>query len=98
MEVKIQPHNEEMENAVIGSVLVDPKQFYKVEPYLMDRAIWYSSKHKRLWIILEQMIKNGEHIDLKTVSSNFSKTDKNNGLDSYWTTGLTNEIISPSNR
>ena len=96
MEVKIQPHNEEMENAVVGSVLVDPNQFYKVEPYLMEREIWYSSKHKRLWIILEQMTKNGEHIDLKTVSSNFSKTDKKNGLDSYWTTGLTDEIVSPS--
>ena len=84
----MQPNNEHLEASLLGCLIMDPEQFWKVEPYIPTENLFYTSKNKRLYSIIKQMSYNGEVIDTLTVTSNLSKKDKENGLGGYYITGL----------
>ena len=94
--IEVQPHSEELESAVLGSIILDSKQFHQAQPYISDSKVWYSEKHKRVWNIIKNMVKNREEIDLLTIDNNLTKTDVKNGIDKYWLSGLIDDIVSPS--
>ena len=87
-ELKVQPNNVELEQGLLGCIIMDPDQFWKVEPYVTTNEVFYDSKNKRLYKLLKEMSHNGEVIDTMTLTSNLTKTDKANGLNSYYITGL----------
>ena len=91
-DIQIQPNNNELEQALLSCIIMDPEQFWKVEPYILNNDIFYTDKNKRVWDIIKQMSHNGEEIDTATISSNLTKKDKEVlQLGSYYLTGLWNQ-------
>ena len=86
--IRVNPSNEHLEQALLGCLISDQQQFWKVEPYITTPNIFYQNKNKRLYSVIKQMSHNGEIIDHMTLTSNLSKKDKENGLSIYYITGL----------
>ena len=87
-ELKVQPNNIELEQGLLGCIIMDPNQFWKVEPYVTTTDIFYNSNNRRIYQLLKEMSHNGEVIDTMTLTSNLSTKDKANGINSYYITGL----------
>ena len=51
-ELKVQPNNIELEQGLLGCIIMDPNQFWKVEPYVTTTDIFYNSNNRYLWMIL----------------------------------------------
>ena len=86
---QVRPNNIELEEALLSCLIMDPNQFWKVEPYIINDDVFYTGRNKRLWEILRQMSHNGEVIDTVTLSSNITSEDKKKyDLGSYYVTGL----------
>jgi len=86
------PHNETLENALLGGVISYPEEFSKIEAYVSDGSIFYQSQAKSLWKILKKMKMDNEEISLPTVSASLSAQDKQIGLTSYYVSGLAVEV------
>ncbi len=56
----IPPHDETLENALLGGVISYPKEFSRIEGYVSDGSIFYLNKSKALWKLIKRMIMDGE--------------------------------------
>ena len=88
----IPPHDETLENALLGGVIFYPDEFSKIEAYVSDGSIFYQNKAKSLWKILKKMKMDNEEISLPTVSASLSAQDKEIGLTSYYLSGIGTEV------
>jgi len=95
MEIQVQPHDENLEEAILGCILQNQKLYWKVEPYLQHDKVWYSHKTRTLYHLIGQMIRNGEEIDLKTVSASIPKKHREL-ITVYWISGLEENSGFPS--
>ena len=93
-DVNMPPFSEEAENAILGAIISKPSLLDDVSGYL-SADIFYLEKNKRLYLILCEMSKNGEDIDIITISGRLTKTDHDIGIDAYYISGLTNNIGTP---
>ena len=91
-DVNVPPHDETLENALLGGVISYPNEFSKIEAYISDGSIFYQNKAKSLWRILKKMKMDNEEISLPTVSASLSSRDKQIGLTSYYISGLAVDI------
>ena len=91
-DVNVPPHDETLENALLGGVISYPNEFSKIEAYISDGSIFYQNKAKSLWRILKKMKMDNEEISLPTVSASLSSKDRQIGLTSYYITGLAIDI------
>ena len=96
METSIQPHNQDLEDSLLGCLVENPEQYYKVESYLKNKDVWYIAINKRLWNIMSKMHDQREDIDIHTIGSNLTKNDNKNGMDFFWLTGLVQNAGIPS--
>ncbi len=96
VDIKLQPHDLDIEKSLLGCLLLRQKEFLNVESYLFDSKVWYIDKHRRIWAIIKKLHDEGEKIDIVTVSSRFKPKDNKIGLDSYYLTGLTSGIATPA--
>jgi len=88
----IPPHDEMLENALLGGVISYPNGFSKVEAYVSDGSIFYQNKSKSLWKLLKRMKIDNEEISLPTVSASLSAQDKQIGLTAYYISGLAIDV------
>ena len=88
----IPPHDETLENALLGGVISYPDEFSKIEAYVSDGSIFYQNKAKSLWRILKKMKMDNEEISLPTVSASLSAQDKQIGLTAYYVSGIGVEV------
>ena len=86
--VNIPPHDETLENALLSGVINYPDVYYKVEAYVSNGKVFYQSKSKALWRLIQRMRKEGEDISLPTISASLSKEDKVIGLTPYYLSGI----------
>ena len=91
-DVNVPPHDETLENALLGGVISYPNEFSKIEAYISDGSIFYQNKANSLWRILKKMKMDNEEISLPTVSASLSSKDRQIGLTSYYITGLAIDI------
>ena len=91
-EANILPHDELLENALLGGVISYPNEFSKIEAYMSDGSIFYQNKAKSLWRILKKMRMDNEEISLPTVSASLSSEDKRIGLTNYYISGIATDI------
>ena len=91
-DVNVPPHDETLENALLGGVISYPNEFSKIEAYISDGSIFYQNKAKSLWRILKKMKMDNEEISLPTVSASLSSKDRQIGLTSYYISGLEVDI------
>lgn len=70
------PHSREAEEAVIGSVLINPEAYYDVAPFLQPDD-FYIHRHRWIWETFTRLHERRVPIDLLTVSE---ELDQNNLL------------------
>ena len=90
--VSIPPHDETLENALLGGVIGNPDEFSKIEAYISDGSVFFQRKAKSLWKLLKKMKMDNESISLPTVSASLSAQDRQIGLTSYYVSGIMNDI------
>ena len=78
------PNDTSIEQAVIGALIRYPHKYSDVSKYIISDDVWYNTKCRNLWKIISSMVRNREHIDMITVSSNLTEGDYINGLDNVF--------------
>ena len=97
--VNIPPHSEEAENAILGAIIDAPSIIDEVSMYLSE-DVFFLKKSRRLYLLLCEMSKNGEHIDVVTIAGRLTSNDINLGVTPYYISELISNIGTPglSNR
>ena len=93
-DVNIPPSSQEAEDAVLGAIIDAPSILDNVSAYLSDN-IFYFERSKRLYSIITDMSKNGDPIDLITITGKLSNRDKQIGVTPYYISGLLNNLGTP---
>jgi replicative DNA helicase len=70
--LKIPPHSEEAEKALLGSVLLDKESLIKVSDLIISED-FYFEKHKIIWEVIIEHYNNHQPIDLLTVSNSLKE-------------------------
>ena len=94
-EVNIPPASQEAEDAILGAIIESPSILDDVSSYLSD-SIFYYERSRRLYSIILDMNKNGESIDLITISGRLSNIDKSKGVTAYYISGLLTNLGTSS--
>ena len=95
-EIKMKPHDLELEEALLGGVLQENTIFDIIEPYVHLEDVWYTKRNWLLWKKMASMLKVGEVVDYITLNSSLSNDEKK-VMDMYWITGLSKVNISSWN-
>ena len=67
-----QPHNKHAEEAVLGSVLINPESFFDVAQ-ILEAENFYVIRNRWLWEVFVYLHENQIPIDLLTVSEELEK-------------------------
>jgi len=94
-EVNVPPFSEEAENAILGAIIDKPSILDDVSSYLSP-DIFYVEKNKRLYLLLCNMLQNGDDIDLVTIAGKLSKSDKDIGITPYYIAEIMNNLGTSS--
>ena len=90
-ELNIMPSSQEAEDAILGAVIDSPGILDDVSAYLSN-SIFYYERSRVLYNILISMYKNGEAIDMITISGKLSEADRAKGVTSYYIADLINNL------
>ena len=98
MSLKVQPHSEEAEKALLGSVLKGGSEtFEKCKHWIRQSEAFYSTDNKKIWIAMHRLYRDRDGIDIITVIDKFKRLnpdyEDSKGI-SYYISGLPDE--SPS--
>jgi replicative DNA helicase len=94
---RIPPQALEVEEAILGSMLMDETAVAKVIEFL-DESCFYKEAHKIIFTAMMQIYQRAEPIDLITVTEELRKSNQLDRVGgSYWITGLSQKVPSASN-
>lgn len=97
VEMKEQPKNVDAEISVIGCILVGGMSVYdKIKPWLRSDEVFYTEINKQIWQSFAQLKQDNTPIDIITVLEK-CKENKDNKVDAYYLTGLSNQIPTTAN-
>ena len=65
---QIVPQNREAEEAVLGSILINPEAYYDVAEFL-DASDFYIHRHRWIWEAFKHLVENRTPIDFLTVTT-----------------------------
>jgi len=65
--IQSQPHNRQAEEAVLGSVLINPESYYDVTQ-ILEAGYFYIIRNRWIWDIFTKLHENRSPIDILTVS------------------------------
>ena len=94
--LKIPPHEQGLEEAVLGGMIHCSKNIEKALQYIPTKDVFFNETSKRLFEIIKKMISSDESIDLVTVCAKLTSKDKKKGVSQYYVTSLNNEVTSAS--
>jgi len=94
-EIKVEPSNKDIEQAIIGMVMFDPPVIDMILTYIRDPNAFYYDSNKYLWTMLLEMYQTKIPIDLLSVTE-YSKTHNPyaNKLDALHITECFNKASS----
>jgi hypothetical protein len=69
------PYKHDVEEAVLGSVLIDPDCFHRLAA-ILNAYDFYIARHTWVWEAFEHLIETGSKIDYLTVQSELERTGK----------------------
>ncbi|MBN1231183.1 MAG: replicative DNA helicase [Anaerolineales bacterium] len=72
---QIQPHSKEAEEAVLGSILINPEAYYDVASFL-QAGDFYILRHAWIYEAIKKLNEKRDPIDLITVSQELDKNDR----------------------
>lgn len=94
---RVQPQALEVEEAILGSVLIDETAFPRAIEFL-DETAFYKEAHRMIFRIMLQLYEEAQPIDLITVSDRLKREGQLDRVGgSYFLTGLTQKVPSASN-
>lgn len=97
-ELKVPPHSQEAEEAVLGSILKDGNEIVSnVLGWVRESEAFYGSDTKILWEAIVELWKQGEHIDVITLHNELKKNGKSREGMIYWLTGLEEKLPTTAN-
>ena len=82
----ILPYDENLENCVLGTVILHNEAYDKVSKYFVNRNVFYQKRASLLWDRLTKMKKKKEAIDTFSVASTLSKKEIERGLTAHYVT------------
>ena len=91
-----QPNSEEIEDALLGSIIMDPTAIESVKPYIPEPEVFYYPKARAVWIVVLDMYNRGDTIDFATVINEIP-ADKKLDAGAYYVTGLVQDIPTAAN-
>lgn len=91
------PHSREAEEAVIGSILIDPYSFVEISQ-VIKAGDFYIDRHRWIFKAFETLMSMGQPIDLLTVSDQLDSEKKLSEIGgSAFITGLLNQVPTSYN-
>ncbi len=91
---KVPPQAVDLEEIVLGSVMIDKDALVQVEN-LLSVDIFYHNKHKTIYQAIDQLLKDGNPIDLLTVTQQLKKTgDLESVGGAFFLSQLTSRVAS----
>ena len=75
IEPQLVPHNREAEEAVLGSILINPEAYYDVAEFL-DSNDFYIHRHRWIWNAFKRLIESREPIDFLTVTTELEQQNQ----------------------
>jgi len=95
MQLQVQPHDDALEESILGCLIEHPKTYWDIEAYLYDSTTWYGKRTRELYKLIGQMIRNGDEIDLPLVCASVPQSKKEL-ITSFWVSGLPKGAAMPS--
>jgi replicative DNA helicase len=86
--------DEATENVVIGSLILNPKEYNSVAHYVTDLNVFSQQRARALWTKLTKMIKKGGHIDLITMCASLTQDEITQGATKGYVVDCTNNACS----
>ena len=100
MTIRIQPHSEEAEKALLGSILIGGSEvFEKCKHWIRQSDAFYNDIHKKIWIAMHRLYRDKDGIDCITVVDKFKRLNSDESDTrsiTYYITGLPDESPSPA--
>ena len=97
-ELKVQPHSEKAEQAVLGSIIRDGHPIMeKVAGWIRTTDAFYSTLHREIWDALVELYRSHKPIDIITVIEKHKDMTKGEKGESYYISGLYDEIPTTAN-
>lgn len=94
---KIPPQSVDLEEAVLGAIMLDNEALYSVAPILKDE-MFYKEAHQRIFKAINTLFQRNEIPDILTVTQELKRNgDLEIAGGAYYVTTLTNRIASSSN-
>lgn len=94
---RIPPQAPDVEQAVLGAILIDPDAFFKAIDLINDDC-FYRPAHKIIMATITQMVERNEAIDLVTVSEELRRRDQLETVGgAAYIAGLTAQISTSAN-
>ena len=93
--VNTPPYDEVVENAILSGLIMYPDEFNKVDSYSLNGEVFYQTRAKLLWKLLQRMKYNKEDISMPTVCASLTAEDIRRGLDRFYVVDITSD--APSN-
>lgn len=91
---KLPPQAAELEEVVLGALMIDTKGLYEVMEMLFKEA-FYIGAHQHIFECVHNLFKNNQPVDLLTVSSELKRTGKLESIGGdYYLIKLTQKVAS----
>lgn len=92
---KIPPQAKELEEAILGAIMLEKDKFPDVLEILNVQECFYVDAHQRIYGAFKRLIEKGYAIDLLTVAEELRKTDELELIGGpYFLTKLTHSVVS----
>lgn len=87
---QVRPHDVEAEQAVLGSILIDPQAMYQVAP-LLRAEDYFLQKHRWIYAAMLTLHRRGEALDLLTLTTELEHRDR---LEAVGGAGYVSQLIN----
>lgn len=92
--IKSPPQALDLEEAVLGALMIDKKVFYNLIE-IITPEIFYKNENREIFKVIQKLFNNSQPIDLYTVSNQLKKEGKINFIGGdYYLIKLTQKVIS----
>jgi replicative DNA helicase len=83
------------EASVLGSIMLRPDKYAEAAEYILDYKYFYDSRHRLIWLAMQEMIMESKTIDYITLSEQLAQKISSGDIDPVYFTRLTDIVPSP---
>ncbi|MBL7754945.1 MAG: replicative DNA helicase [Chitinophagaceae bacterium] len=95
---KMPPQASDLENAVLGAIMLEPQKLAEVLEIIQSEECFYSDANQRIYAAVRRLFDKGSRIDFMTVCEELRKNSELEMVGgSYYVTSLTRDIVSSAN-